>query len=90
MFFEVRGRIFFSNDSIQVTFVDFRFMLFTKVLMKELARILIHFHKIFNHRDVNYFRKKFNLRCLIEFWMCLLDLPTNWSFMHAQKNSQAL
>ena len=32
------------------TFVDFRFMLFTKVLMKELARILIHVHKIFNRR----------------------------------------
>ena len=30
--------------------VDFRFMLFTKVLMKELARILIHAHKIFNRR----------------------------------------
>ena len=29
-------------------FVDFRFMLFTKVLMKKLARILIHVHKIFN------------------------------------------
>ena len=32
------------------TFVDFRFMLFTKVLMKELARILIYVHKIFNRR----------------------------------------
>ena len=32
------------------TFVDFRFMLFTKVLMKELARILIHVYKIFNRR----------------------------------------
>ena len=28
----------------------FCFMLFTKVLMKELARILIHVHKIFNRR----------------------------------------
>ena len=32
------------------TFVDFRFMLLTKVLMKELARILIHVHKTFNRR----------------------------------------
>ena len=50
MFFEVRGRIFFVSDNVQGTFVDFRFMLFTKVLMKELARILIHVHKIFNRR----------------------------------------
>ena len=32
------------------TLVDFRFILFTKVLMKKLARILIHVHKIFNRR----------------------------------------
>ena len=50
MFFEVRGRIFFASDSVHETFFDFRFMLFTKVLMKELARILIHVHKTFNHR----------------------------------------
>ena len=50
MFFEVRGRIFFTSDNVQDTFFDFRFMLFTKVLMKELARILIHVHKIFNRR----------------------------------------
>ena len=50
MFFEVRGRIFFVSDNVQGTFVDFRFMLFTKVLMKELARILIHVHKIFSRR----------------------------------------
>ena len=50
MFFEVRGRIFFVSDNVQGTFVGFRFMLFTKVLMKELARILIHAHKIFNRR----------------------------------------
>ena len=50
MFFEVRGRIFFVSDNVQGTFVDFRFMLFTKVLMKELALILIHVHKIFNRR----------------------------------------
>ena len=50
MFFEVRGRIFFVSDNVQGTFVGFRFMLFTKVLMKELARILIHVHKTFNRR----------------------------------------
>ena len=50
MFFEVRGRIFFASDSVHETFFDFRFMLFTKVLMKELARILIHIYKIFNGR----------------------------------------
>ena len=32
------------------TCVDFRVMLFTKVLMKELAHILIHVHKIINRR----------------------------------------
>ena len=50
MFFEVRGRIFFTSDNVQDTFFDFRFMLFTKVLMKELAHILIHIYKIFNGR----------------------------------------
>ena len=50
MFFEVRGRIFFASDNVQGTFVDFRLMLLTKVLMKELARILIYVHKIFNRR----------------------------------------
>ena len=50
MFFEVRGRVFFVNDNFQSTFVDFCFMMFTKVLMKVLTRILIHVHKIFNCR----------------------------------------
>ena len=35
MFFEVRGRIFFASDNVQGAFVDFRFKLFTKVLMKD-------------------------------------------------------
>ena len=48
MFFEVH--FFFVSDNIQGTFVDFRFMLFTKVLMKELARVLIDVYKIFNRR----------------------------------------
>ena len=62
MFFEVRGRIFFVSDNVQGTFVDFRFMLFTKVLMKELALILIHVHKIFS-RMVSF--KILLLMCLV-------------------------
>ena len=50
MFFEVWGGIFFASDNFQGPFVDFRFMMFTKVLMKELARILIDVHKFFNRR----------------------------------------
>ena len=50
MFFEVWCRIFVAGDNFQATFVDFRFMIFTKVLMKELARFLIHVHKIFNRK----------------------------------------
>ena len=41
---------FFASDNVQGTFADFRFLLFTKVLIKELAPILIHAHEIFNHR----------------------------------------
>ena len=61
MFFEVQGHIFFISDNVQGTFVGFRFMLFTKVLMKELARILIQVHKIFNRR---VFLKTLLLMCL--------------------------
>ena len=57
MFFEVRGRIFLASDNVQGTFVDFRFMMFTKVL----ARILIHVHKIFKRR---VFFKILLLMCL--------------------------
>ena len=41
---------FFMSDNVQGTFVGFRFMLFIKDLMKELARILTHVHTIFNRR----------------------------------------
>ena len=61
MFFEVRGIIFFTSDNFQGTFVDFRFMMFTKVLMKELARILIYVNKIF-YRRVSF--KMLFLMCL--------------------------
>ena len=44
------GVAFFLVSDIHGTFFDFRFMLFTKVLMNELASILIHVHKIFNRR----------------------------------------
>ena len=47
MLFEVRGIFFFASVNFQGTFVDFHFMMFANVLMKELARILIHVHKIF-------------------------------------------
>ena len=50
MFFVVRGRIFFANDNFQGTFVVFRLMMFTKILIKESALILIHVRKIFNCR----------------------------------------
>ena len=52
MFFELRGRIFLASDNVQDTFVDFRFMMFAKVLMKELARILIHVHKYLQAQGV--------------------------------------
>ena len=61
MYFEVWGRIFLASDNVQGTFVDFRFVMFTKVLMKELARILIHVHKIFKRR---VFFKILLLMCL--------------------------
>ena len=43
------GVVFFASDNFQGIFVDSRFMMFTKVLIKELACILIHVHKIFNY-----------------------------------------
>ena len=50
MLLEVRDSIFFLSDNFQGTIVDARFMMFTEVLMKELARILIHVHKMLNSR----------------------------------------
>ena len=44
------SRIFFASCNFQDTFVEFCFMMFTQVLMKELARILIHVRKTFNCR----------------------------------------
>ena len=44
------GFYFFASDNFQGIFVDSRSMMFTKVLMKELACILIHVRKIFNCR----------------------------------------
>ena len=60
MFFETRGCIFLASDNVQGTFADFRFM-FTIALMKELACILIHVHKIFKCR---VFFKILLLMCL--------------------------
>ena len=50
MFIEVPGRIFLASDNVQGSSVDFRFMIINKVLMKELAHILIHVHEIFMRR----------------------------------------
>ena len=51
MFFEVRGSNFvFASNNFEGTFIDFCFMMFAKVMMKELAHILIHVYKIFNCR----------------------------------------
>ena len=44
------GSYFFASENFQGTFVDFRFMIFTKILMKELARVLIHVRKILSYR----------------------------------------
>ena len=44
------GVVFFASYSFQSTYFDFRFMMFTQALMKELARMLIHVRKIFNCR----------------------------------------
>ena len=41
---------FFTNGNFQAAFVEFRFIMFTKVLMIELARILIHVYKTFKRR----------------------------------------
>ena len=37
----------FASDNFQGTFVDLCFMILIKVLIKQLARFLIHVHKIF-------------------------------------------
>ena len=44
------GSPFFTSDNFQGIIVDFRFMINTKVLMKELARVLIHVQNILNGR----------------------------------------
>ena len=51
MIFNVWGvPFFFVSDNFEGTFVDFCFMMFTEVLMEELAPILVHVRKIFNCR----------------------------------------
>ena len=49
MFFEVHAWIFVQRTSFR-QFIDFCFMMFAEVLMKDLARMWIHVHKIFNCR----------------------------------------
>ena len=50
MFFDSAGSDFCATDNFPRTFLDYRFMMFTQVLMKELAHILIHVQKIFIFR----------------------------------------
>ena len=45
------------------TFIDFYFMMFTEILMKDLARMLIHVRKLFNCRIS--FKKLFSM-CIVE------------------------
>ena len=42
------GSDFCAADILPGTFIDFCFMIFSKVLMKELANMLIHVHEIFS------------------------------------------
>ena len=46
MFFKVQAWSFCSNDDFTVIFINFHFMMFTQVLMKKLAHMLIHACKI--------------------------------------------
>ena len=47
MLFEVQTQIFCASDNFADAFADFCFIVFTQVLVKELAYVLIHIHKIF-------------------------------------------
>ena len=55
---------FFAGDIFQGTFVDFCYM-FSKVLMKKLARILIHVHKIVNRRV--------SFKMLLSMWLVIVE-----------------
>ena len=46
----MENKAWHNNILRMKTFFDFRFLLFTKALMKELARILFHVYKIFNRK----------------------------------------
>ena len=50
MFFKIARLDFFAADLFPGTCIDFDFMIFTEVLMKDLARMLIHVRKIFSCR----------------------------------------
>ena len=51
MFFEVHTRAFVQLIFFPGTFIYFRFMTFTQILMKDSAHMLIHVHNIFNCRE---------------------------------------
>ena len=54
---------FSATDLFPGTFTDFCFMVFTEVLMKDLARmLLIHVRKLFNCR-VSFQNDVFNVSC---------------------------
>ena len=50
MFFELQARFFGAIDIFPGTFIDCRSMMFTQILMKELACMLIHELKVFSCR----------------------------------------
>ena len=60
IFFEVQARVFvqliFSG-----TFINFCFMVFTQVMMKELASVLIHVCKIFNYTQAVFWNAVVNV-----------------------------
>ena len=57
------GLDFSATGNFPGIFVDFWFMMLPQVLMKELARILIHVRKIFN------WNKIFLLKHILRFWI---------------------
>lgn len=71
IFFEVQARVFvqliFSG-----TFINFCFMVFTQVMMKELASVLIHVCKIFNYVQAVFWNAV--AMCLVNCWKRNLNI----------------
>ena len=51
VFFEVQTRVFVQLIFFPGTFIYFRLMKFTQVLMKDSAHMLINVHNVFNYRE---------------------------------------